>query len=232
MAPTPSSNRFIRALSTANRKAFLADCSTLELAFSDLLCEAFDQHSYVYFPMSAYISQLSPQVGEDKIEVGMIGDEGMVGATLLLGVSEAPQQAVVQGAGTTLRMETSRFLKHVSTNPKLDALLKNYLFVQIVQLNHATACTRYHTVQARLARWLLMIQDRAHRPDFRMTHEYLATMLGVRRVGVTQAAVELQRRGLITYQRGEIVVINRAELEKAACACYRADCRIYEKMMG
>jgi len=232
MASSSSPNRFVRAVSSANRKAFLADCTTVELEFSAELCEASDAVEYVYFPMTAYISQLVPPVGDAKLEVGLIGDEGMLGATLVLGVGLAPHQAIVQGAGTSLRMERAKFLEHVAVDAKLDALLKRYLFVQLVQFQHATLCTRFHHVEERLARWLLMVHDRTDGDSFHMTHEYLAAMLGVRRVGVTQAATSLQKQGLISYRRGEIVILERELLEEAACACYVADNEIYAELMS
>jgi len=204
----------------------------VELDFSAHLCEASDAVEYVYFPTTAYISQLAPPVDGAQIEIGLVGDEGMLGATLVLGVGASPHQSIVQGAGTSLRMECAKFLKHVAVDVKLDALLKQYLFVQLVQLQHATLCTRFHHIEERLARWLLMVHDRTGGDRFVMTHEYLAAMLGVRRVGVTQAASALQQRGLISYRRGQIVILDRELLEEAACACYAADKEIYAELMS
>jgi hypothetical protein len=228
----PSPNRFVRAVSSANRKSFLADCDTLELQLSDHVAEPGRPHPYVYFPGTALLSQIAAGTDSAGVEVTLAGDEGMVGATLTLGVSLAPLLVVVQGSGATLRMTAKDFLRHVADNPRLDSLVKRYLYVQIVQLARASVCTRYHLVEQRLARWLLMMHDRAHADDFHLTHEFLAAMLGVRRVGVTQAATALQRRGLITYHRGAIVIRDRQALVAAACPCYAADNLDYADVMG
>jgi CRP-like cAMP-binding protein len=230
-----SPNRFVRAVSPANRSRFLADCERVDLSFMQHLAEGSRQTRFVYFPLTSCISQLACTVhgpgAANSVEVGLVGDEGMLGASALLGVDEAPLRAVVQGAGASLRMSREDFMSHAAANPRLDRLVKRYLFVQMVQLAQSTVCTRYHLVEERLARWLMMMQDRTHASRFHMTHEVLASMLGVRRVGVTQAAGNLHARGLISYRRGEIVVLDRAGLADAACSCYDADAQTYSRWM-
>jgi CRP-like cAMP-binding protein len=162
----------------------------------------------------------------------MVGDEGMLGTTLILGVDISPLHAVVQGAGPALRMDTARFRRELTISTTLQREVKRYLYVTMSQIAQTAACARLHVVEKRLARWLLMTHDRAHSDKFYVTHEFLAYMLGVRRVGVTMAATSLQKRKLISYSRGRITVLDRVGLEAAACACYAADKAIYTRLMA
>jgi CRP-like cAMP-binding protein len=161
----------------------------------------------------------------------MVGNEGMLGVSLILGVSISPIHAVVQSGGTALRMSVLHFRRQLELSDPLLRLLKRYLFVVIGQFAQSSACTRFHVVEARLARCLLMTQDRAHSAQFHMTHEFLAAMLGVRRECVTIAATSLQHEKLIHYRRGHITVRDRNGLEKAACSCYAYDMKIYARML-
>jgi CRP-like cAMP-binding protein len=129
-------------------------------------------------------------------------------------------------------MEAADFRRALAASPALQQVMERYLFVRMTQLAQATACTRFHFVEARLARWFLLTQDRAHSSGFHVTHEFLARMLGVRRSGVTQAATALQSRGLIRYSRGNVTVLDRVGLLAAACACYRIDGDTYRNAMG
>ena len=186
---------------------------------------------YVYFPTESFISLVTAINGRPVLEVGMIGREGMLGTQLALGVSAAPLHALVQGAGAAWRIGAVEFRRELAHSSALQRGLNRYLYVMLMQLASAASCLRFHQIGPRLARWLLMTQDRAHSSSFRITHEFLAYMLGVRRVGVTTAASVLQRSGLIKYQRGEIQVLNRRGLELAACSCYAADREAYEQML-
>ena len=162
----------------------------------------------------------------------MVGSEGMLGITLILGVDVAPFHALVQGAGPALRIETAAFLRELKQSPALQRELQRYLYVSMSQLAQTAACNRFHVVEARLARWLLMTQDRAHSDTFHVTHIFMAFMLGVRRVGITKAANSLQRQNLIRYHRGNITVLDRAGLEIASCGCYQAGRETYERILG
>ena len=183
------------------------------------MCEIDQTLSHVYFPLVGFISRTSILDNHQPLEIGLIGNEGMLGATLALGVDEAPMRAVVQGAGTALRM-TAGDLRRELKRTKMTPILGRYLYILIAQLARSSACTRFHEIEPRLARWLLMTHDRAHVDHFHLTHEFLADMLGVRRSGVSIAAGKLQRRKLIRYSRGEIRVLDRKGLEAAACSCY------------
>lgn len=225
-------NRLLAALPERDRLRLVAGCEKATLTLSEVLFEAGDPLRHVHFPLTGFISLLTPVDGTTRLEVGLVGNEGMVGEPLVLGVATSHLQALVQGTGHALRMEAAAFREELARSPALRLLLDRYLFVRMAQLAQAAGCTRFHLVEARLARWLLMTQDRAHSSHFHITHEFLALMLGVRRAGVTKAATSLQKHHLIAYSRGDISVLDRPGLKAASCACYQADRETYRNFLG
>lgn len=221
-------NHLIELLPKAERQPVLAQCEAVQLELSSVLYEVGQPMRHAYFPVDGFISLITQVDEHPGLEVGMVGREGMLGLPLALGVGTAPLRAVVQGAGMAWRMRNSNFRLAMQGSPALQRALLRYTHVCLVQLTIASACLRYHQIGPRLARWLLMSQDRAHAERFHVTQEFLAYMLGVRRVGITVAAGQLQRAGLIRYHRGELSVLDRDGLEAAACSCYQADRKAYQ----
>ena len=194
----------------------MAACEIVELTLAEVLCEPGKPTKYVYFPTEGFISLIAVVKGSPGVEVGMVGREGMLGVQLALGVATAPLHALVQGAGQALRIGTKAFKAELTASAALQNELNRYLYVLMSQLAESAACVRFHQIGPRLARWLLMSQDRSQASSFDVTQEFLAYMLGVRRVGITAAAGALQKTGLITYSRGRLTVLNRQGLENAA----------------
>lgn len=235
MPPTqavPATNLLLAALPCMDRKQLLANCEQVELIFAEELYRAGELIQNVYFPTGSIITLMTPIDGGANLEVGLIGNEGMLGITLILEVDIAPFHALVQVGGPALRMTVPLFLHEFEQSHALQLELKRYLYVSMSQLGQTAACTRFHLVEARLARWLLMTHDRANSDHFHVTHEFLAYMLGVRRVGITKAANSLQKQKLISYRRGDITILDHNGLEAASCECYRADKETYEHILG
>ncbi len=228
----PITNRLIGIFSPKDREEFLANCEEIELAFAEVLYRPGELISHVYFPTGSYISLAAPINNSSGLEVKLIGNEGMLGSTLILGVDVAPFHARVLGAGPALRMTAPLFLREFEQSPALQMELKRYLYVSMSQLAQTAVCTCFHVVEARLASWLLMAQDRAHSNHFYVTHELIARKLGVRRVGITKAANSFLKQKLISYRRGDVTVLDRIGLEAASCGCYQANKETYERFLG
>jgi CRP-like cAMP-binding protein len=233
-AATPAHvvNHLIEVLSPTAKARMLGRLEKVDLAFGDMLCEAEQPFKHVYFPLSGFISLVATVGLHPPLEMGLIGNEGMLGSTLVLGVPGAPLRGIVQGAGTAMRMTAQDLRGELKASPSLVRTLQRYQFVLSSQLAQTAGCTRFHEIEARLARWLLMTHDRAQGDHFHLTHQFLANMLGVQRSAVTIAAGTLQGQGLIRYTRGEIRILDRTGLEGRACECYAAVVRDYEQIFA
>jgi CRP-like cAMP-binding protein len=228
---TPLTNHLIQSLPQRDRLRMQKACELVQLELSLVLCQPGEATRHVYFPIDSFISLLALDDGKPAVEVGMVGSEGMLGAELALGVATSPLHALVQGAGSAWRITPAGFRREMAASPALRRITGRYLYVVMAQQSASAACLRFHVVGQRLARWLLMSQDRARTKSFRVTHEFLAYMLGVRRAGITVAATALQRDGLIAYTRGRIEVLDRKGLENAACSCYANDRAAYASQL-
>jgi CRP-like cAMP-binding protein len=227
-----TTNSVLRALSPKENQRLFAHSEQAKFTYGDILCEPGKPIRHVYFPNSGIISLLTPLDGHESVEVGLVGREGMAGMGLFLGSSISPVQMLVQGSGTATRMKAAVFCNEIKRNLVLRCELNHYLYTFMAQVAQTAACNRHHLLEKRLARWLLMTHDRAQSNEFHLTQEFLAHMLGVRRVGVTRAAGLLQEKKLISYRRGNITVLDRKGLERASCRCYGAVNDIRDRMLG
>lgn len=214
-------NKLLAALPRKDDQRLFAALEPVTLTYGQVLYEPEERIDYVYFPIDCLVSLLTAVDKRRTLEVGMVGNEGMVGMPLAMGIGVSAVRALVQGSGAALRMTAARFRAEFKTNTRLQQALFRYSHLLMAQVSQTAACNRFHDAEARLGRWLLMTSDRLNRNEFRLTHEFLAHMLGVRRVGVTRAAGDLGRKKLIDYTRGNITIHDRDGLEAAACPCYR-----------
>jgi CRP-like cAMP-binding protein len=229
---TSTTNRLIQRLPAKDRARVLAGCERVDLSFGEILAEPGRDIRNVYFPISSFISLVLPMEGKTVLEVALAGSEGFYGVPVALGLGVSPVRALVQGAGTAWQMGASAFRGELAEVASLRDCVNRYIYVLMTQLTQTAGCNRFHVVEQRVARWLLMTSDRAHAATFSLTHEFLAFMLGVRRVGITEAASALQARKLIAYRRGLITILDRKGLERASCACYRSDITTGERILG
>lgn len=217
---TAPNNRLLAALPSKEYKNLLSKSETVPLIYGENIYEPGDVVRHVYFPETGIISLLSSVGNDSSIEVGIVGSEGLAGLSVFLGLKTSANVAVVQGAGSALRIKAGDFRTACRESSKLVACIHRFIHSLMTQVSQAAACNRFHPIEARLARWLLMTQDRMHAEEFQITQEFLSNMLGVRREAVNKAAGNLHRRELISYSRGNLKVNNRQGLESMACACY------------
>ncbi len=216
----PGVNRLLATLTTKEYKRLLPKLKTVSLVLGEVLYEPGAVIKYVYFPNDSIISLISELSENSLLEVGMVGNEGMAGLAVFMGVNSSSTRALVQGAGTAMRMSSAAVRTEASQLGNFHHLLHRYSHSLLTQVSQSSACNRFHLVNARLARWLLMTKDRLGAEEFPLTQEFLSSMLGVRREGVSKAAGALQAAKLIRYSRGMITVLNRRGLEAKSCECY------------
>jgi len=225
-----STNQLLATLPREEYQRLLAGLVPVTLALGDILHEPGELIRQIYFPNEGLLVSLLTLVeNHGALEIGLVGSEGMVGLPLAQGIGMSSVRTVVQGTGTALRMESAGFCEALETCPALQRALHRYTHALIAQITQTAACNRFHQVEARLARWLLMASDRLQSDLIRFTHEWLADLLGVRRVGITVAASALQQRKLIQYSRGNITILDREGLKASACECYQKIKDIFDR---
>jgi len=217
----PITNQLLASLPKKEYQALQVHLEEIPLVFEEFLYRPNMVISDVYFPNSGIISLVAGVHERSTLEVGLIGNEGMAGLGVFMGVDTTVNHAVVQGAGSAMKMKATAFRKECNNGGSLPRLLLRYSHSVFTQITQSAVCNQLHTIDARLSRWLLMTHDRMGDDEFQITQEFLSNMLGVRREGVNKAAGDLQKRELISYSRGRLTVLDRPGLEAASCGCYQ-----------
>jgi CRP-like cAMP-binding protein len=232
MRANPTENRLLAKLPANELHAITEELEPVELTYSQMLIAPHEPIRHAYFPVTALASLVTVLEDGGAIECGAVGREGMVGVPILLNAVSTPMQTVAQIPGLAYRAPAGAVKALFERRGTFFDLINRYVHTLFVVASQSSACNRRHQVGARLARWLLMSSDGIGSSDVGITHEYLAVMLGVRRPGVTEAAVKLQSEGLIQYSRGNVRIVDRPGLERAACECYRTVRDEYERLLG
>jgi CRP-like cAMP-binding protein len=222
-------NRVLAGIPAKQYKRLHAQLEPIELTFGQVLYEPGRPIQHVYFPLDCLISLLTAVDKRRTLEVGVVGYEGMAGMPFILGMGVSGVRAIVQGKGSALRMASGPFRAEFKRNVPLQEGLFRYTYALMAQISQTAACNRFHDSEQRLSRWLLMTRERVGSDEFRLTHEFLAHMLGLRREGVTEAATELKRRKLITYSRGKIQILNLKGLKASSCSCYQIVKTVFDR---
>jgi CRP-like cAMP-binding protein len=217
---TSGQNRLLAALPRDDYDRLLLHLEKVPLTLRDILYQAHGPIGHVYFPLDGVVSLVIKDNGF-TLEVGIIGNEGMVGTPVFLGADRSPTEAIVQVPGEALRLDVQFFQKEMKRDGPLYSLVQRYTQAMINQISQSIICNRRHAVRKRMCRWLLMCHNRVPTDDFLLTQQFLAQMLGVRRPTVTTVAGTLQQAGLITYHRGTVTILDRQGLEAACCECYQ-----------
>jgi CRP-like cAMP-binding protein len=228
----PGKNRLLAALPRDEYHRLLPHLEKVPLPLKDILYEANGSIPHVFFPLSGVVSLVILMESGFTLEVGTIGNEGMVGTPVFLGSESSPTRAISQVPGEALRLETKVFQKEMRRRGPLHGLVQRYTQAMINQISQSTVCNRRHSVEKRMCRWLLMSHDRVGADEFLLTQEFLAQMLGVRRPTVSAVAGILQKAGLITYHRGKMTVLDRKGLEAASCECYQVVREELDRLLG
>src|SRR6202140_5502020 len=222
-------NRLLAALPRKDYRKLLPVLEPVALAFGETLYESHSRIQQVYFPNDCFVSMLTTVDSDRAAEVGLIGSEGMIGVPMALGVAVSPFRAVVQGEGTAMRLKTVDFRRNFSDSAALQKEVFLFTHLLMIQVAQTAACNRFHVLTQRIARWILMTRDRINSNEFRITQEFLALMLGVRRVGVSVAICSLRDRKIIGYRRGTITILDHEGLVAIACGCYKTVKDIYSQ---
>src|SRR5512140_555178 len=226
---TRVTNRVLATIPPREYKRLKVHLEPVTLKFGQVLYNPGKPIEHVYFPVDCLISLLTAVDKRRTLEVGMVGSEGMAGMPFILGIGISGVRAIVQGGGDALRMRSAPFRAEFDRNRSLQDALYRYTYALMAQISQTAACNRFHEAEPRLARWLLMTRDRVESDEFRLTHEFLAHMLGLRREGVTEAASALKERKLIDYTRGEIRILDVRGLKASSCSCYQIVKAVFDR---
>ncbi len=233
---TPRQNHLLNALPSAVYERLIVYLEELELPLGEVIYESGDELSYAYFPTTSIISLLYVMENGASAEIAVVGNDGMIGVALFMGGDTMPNRAVVQSAGLAYRLRKHLLMEEFDRSGgrragALNNLLLRYTQALITQMAQTAVCNRHHSVDQQLCRWLLLSLDRIPSNEIAMTQELIANMLGVRREGVTEAAIKLQKAGLIDYCRGRITILNRPGLEARVCECYQVVKTEFERLL-
>ena len=227
-----SGNRLLAALTPAERERMATDTVLVDMPLGEVIYESGGAIEHVYFPTTCIVSLLYVLENGASAEIAVVGREGVVGISIVMGGHSTPSRAVVQSAGQALRMPAKAMMAEFTRGGGTQTLMLRFTQALITQMAQTAVCNRHHTVDQQLCRWLLLSIDRLPTPQLTMTQELIANMLGVRREGVTEAAGKLQKAGIIRYQRGHIDVLDRAGLERCSCECYEVVRRETARLLG
>jgi CRP-like cAMP-binding protein len=228
---SPRDNRLLAALPEAERQRWLSQLEWVDLPLGQVIYESGRPLSHVYFPTTAIVSLLYVLEDGASAEIAVVGREGIVGISLFMGGESTPSRAVVQSAGQGFRLQAGLMKEEFNRAGPVMHLLLRYTQALITQMSQTAVCNRHHSLDQQLCRWLLLSLDRLDSCELLMTQELIANMLGVRREGVTEAALNLQKLGLISYARGHIHVLDRPGLEARTCECYEVVRREYARLL-
>lgn len=225
-------NRILAALPSNEYKRLLPHLKSVTLEYKQILYEPHKTIRYAYFPEDSIISMVTTLIDKTVVEVGLVGSEGMICVATFLGANSSPHQGIVQGQGSAMRMKASVLHDEFKRGGRLQDLLLRYTQSHLVMIAQTAVCNRLHVLEARLSRWLLLIHDRVDGDQFLLTQDIISIMLGAQRTGVTDAASTLQKKGIISYSRGRIEILDRQKLEETACECYWIVKEEYDRLSG
>jgi CRP-like cAMP-binding protein len=224
-------NHLLAALASPEYERWVPALETVVLPLGEVLYEPGDTLTHVYFPATAIVSLLYVMENGASAEIAVVGNEGIVGVSLFMGGQSTPSRAVVQSAGAAFRLDAAIMKAEFDRNGPVLHLFLRYTQALITQMAQTAVCNRHHNLDQQLCRWLLLSLDRLNLDELIMTQELISNMLGVRREGVTEAALKLQAAGLIRYSRGRITVLDRAGIERGACECYKVVKNEYDRLL-
>ena len=227
----PRHNRLLAALPEAEWARWMPHLEPVDMPLGRVLYESGSRLSHVYFPTTSIVSLLYVMEDGASAEIAVVGNEGIVGISLFMGGQSTPSRALVQSEGRGFRLKADLMLQEFNRAGPVLHLLLRYTQALITQMAQTAVCNRHHSLDQQLCRWLLLSLDRLHSEELVMTQELIANMLGVRREGVTEAAGQLQRAGLIQYRRGHIIVLDRIGLENRTCECYAVVKKEYDRLL-